>query len=51
NGFGAIGWYYEQLRRLGAGDAPNPKLGLFTAFLANQKNEKRTESARKAATP
>ena len=50
NGFGAIGWYYEQLRRLGAGDAPNPKLGLFTAFLANQKNEKRTESARKAAT-
>jgi 2,4-dienoyl-CoA reductase-like NADH-dependent reductase (Old Yellow Enzyme family) len=51
NGFGVIGWYYEQLRRLGAGEAPDVKLGVLSAFLANQKNEKRTEAARKAAMP
>ncbi|MEP0313493.1 MAG: NADH:flavin oxidoreductase/NADH oxidase family protein [Hyphomonas sp.] len=51
NGFGAQAWYYEQLRHLGAGEAPDRKLGVFSAFLANQKNESRTEKARKAAMP
>lgn len=51
NGFGVIGWYYEQLRRLGAGEAPDTGLGVLSAFLANQKNESRTEKARKAAMP
>jgi len=39
------------LRHLGAGEAPDRKLGVFSAFLANQKNESRTEKARKAAMP
>ena len=51
NGFGVMGWYYEQLRRLGAGKDADPKLGVLPAFLANQKNEKRTQRARKAAMP
>ena len=51
NGCGVIGWYYEQLRRLGAGEAPDTGLGVLSAFLANQKNESRTEKARKAAMP
>ena len=50
-GFGVIGWDYEQLRRLGAGEAPDTGLGVLSAFLANQKNESRTEKARKAAMP
>ena len=39
NGFGIMGWYYEQLRLLGAGKAADTKLGVLSAFLANQRKE------------
>lgn len=32
NGFGSMGWYYEQLRRMGEGLEPDLKLGVFSAF-------------------
>ena len=51
NGFGAMGWYYEQLKRLGAGEAPDEKLGVLSAFLANQKSEKAAAKAWRAESP
>ncbi|WP_051594687.1 NADH:flavin oxidoreductase/NADH oxidase family protein [Hyphomonas pacifica] len=49
NGFGAMGWFYEQLRLLGAGKSTDPDMGLLSAFLSNQRKEVATEKARKAA--
>jgi 2,4-dienoyl-CoA reductase-like NADH-dependent reductase (Old Yellow Enzyme family) len=51
NGFGAQGWYYEQLKRLGAGGAPDTKLGVLSAFLANQRAEAAAAKAWRAAAP
>lgn len=52
NGFGAQGWYYEQLKHLGAGRAPDPDLGVFKAFRAYQSGEKKGAKAwRKAMNP
>ena len=51
NGFGAQGWYYEQLRLLAAGKAPNPKLGVLKAFMAHQKRETVSAKAWRAAMP
>ena len=51
NGFGAMGWYYEQLRRLGAGGEPDTKLGVLPAFLANQRAEAAAVKAMQAAAP
>lgn len=39
NGFGVQAWYYEQLRRLGAGEEADPGLGVLSAFLSNQRKE------------
>jgi 2,4-dienoyl-CoA reductase-like NADH-dependent reductase (Old Yellow Enzyme family) len=36
NGFGALYWYYQQLRRIGAGRAPDPGLSLLSALGAEQ---------------
>jgi len=51
NGFGAMGWYYEQLRRLGAGGDADTKLGVLSAFLANQRAEAAAVKAMRAAAP
>ena len=51
NGFGAMGWYYEQLKRLGAGGEPDEKLGVLSAFLANQKSEKAAAKAWRSSAP
>lgn len=51
NGFGAQGWYYEQLKRLGAGGDPDTKLGVLSAFLANQRAEAAAAKAWRAAAP
>ena len=48
NGFGAQGWYYEQLKRLGAGEPPNPELGVLSAFLTYQRSEAAAAKALKA---
>ena len=48
NGFGAQGWYYEQLKRLGAGEPPNIKLGVLSAFLTYQRSEAAAAKALKA---
>jgi 2,4-dienoyl-CoA reductase-like NADH-dependent reductase (Old Yellow Enzyme family) len=45
NGFGAQGWYYEQLLRLGGGLEPDLKLGVLKAFARYQANEKKTAAA------
>ncbi len=46
NGFGAQGWYYEQLKRLGQGREPDTSLGVFPAFLAYQRGEREAAKAR-----
>ncbi len=51
NGFGAMGWYYEQLRRLGAGGEADPDLGVLAAFLANQRAEAVAARARREVSP
>jgi hypothetical protein len=40
NGFGAMSWYYQQIRRLGAGGVPDEKLGLLAALAAEEKAQK-----------
>lgn len=45
NGFGAQGWYYEQLKDLGAGREPNTDLGVFKAFRLYQSGEKKAAKA------
>ncbi|MBU6371372.1 MAG: NADH:flavin oxidoreductase/NADH oxidase family protein [Alphaproteobacteria bacterium] len=40
NGFGAMSWYYQQIRRLGAGEAPDVKLGLLKALSVEEKTQK-----------
>lgn len=40
NGFGALYWQYQQLRRLASGRSPDLKLGLFNALLAEMKDQK-----------
>jgi len=40
NGFGAMSWYYQQIRRLGAGGVPDEKLGLLAALGAEEKAQK-----------
>jgi hypothetical protein len=51
NGFGAMSWYYEQLKKLGAGGEPDEKLGVLSAFLANQKAQKAAAGAWRAEAP
>ena len=36
NGFGATYWYYQQLRRIADGEAPDQKLGVLTALQREQ---------------
>ncbi|PZO52301.1 MAG: NADH:flavin oxidoreductase [Alphaproteobacteria bacterium] len=41
NGFGALYWQYQQLRRIGRGQAPDMKLGLLKALM----DERRAQTA------
>ena len=40
NGFAAQAWYYQQLRRIAAGKPAEPGLNPFSAFLAEQREDK-----------
>jgi len=40
NGFGAMSWYYQQIRRIGAGEGADLKLGLLAALAAEEKTQK-----------
>jgi 2,4-dienoyl-CoA reductase-like NADH-dependent reductase (Old Yellow Enzyme family) len=37
NGFGATFWFYQQIRRMAEGNAPDPKLSVWKAFQVEQK--------------
>jgi len=41
NGFGLIGWYYEQLMRLGRGEEPDTDLSVWSAFWKWQRGERK----------
>jgi 2,4-dienoyl-CoA reductase-like NADH-dependent reductase (Old Yellow Enzyme family) len=41
NGFGVTYWYYQQFRRIGRGEAPDPHLGVFTALRTELSDQKR----------
>jgi hypothetical protein len=45
NGWGQQGWFCLQLLRMGAGEEPDPKLGVFKAFRDYAKNEAKTAAA------
>lgn len=45
NGWGQQGWFCLQLLRMGAGQNPDPKMGVFSAFRNYAKNEAKTASA------
>lgn len=45
NGFGAQGWYYQQIFRIADGLEPDLKLGVFRAFLRYQAAEKSAAKA------
>ncbi len=45
NGFGAQGWYYEQIYRIADGLAPDLRLGVFKAFRVYQATEARATRA------
>jgi 2,4-dienoyl-CoA reductase-like NADH-dependent reductase (Old Yellow Enzyme family) len=45
NGWGQQGWFCLQLLRMGEGENPDPKMGVFSAFRNYAKNEARTAAA------
>lgn len=49
NGFGALYWSYQQLRRLGAGEAPDEKLPLMKALQREQAAQAEAMRAMRAA--
>ena len=51
NGFGAMSWYYEQLKLIGAGGDPDTALGVLPAFMANQRAMASAAKAWRAAAP
>tara|TARA_R110000751_G_scaffold33338_7_gene83206 strand:+ start:6395 stop:7696 length:1302 start_codon:yes stop_codon:yes gene_type:complete len=51
NGFGAQGWYYEQIRLLAANKMPDPEMGVLQAFMAHQRRESSSAKTWRAAMP
>ncbi len=49
NGFGMMGWFGAQIERLAAGEAPNTKLGVFSAFMGSQSRRAKAAKAYKRA--
>jgi hypothetical protein len=45
NGWGQQGWFFLQILRMGAGQDPDKKLGVFKAFRDYAKNEAKTAAA------
>jgi 2,4-dienoyl-CoA reductase-like NADH-dependent reductase (Old Yellow Enzyme family) len=45
NGFGVMSWYYQQLRRLGDGQPPDPKLRVFPSFVREQWTQRTQQKA------
>ncbi|MBX3506149.1 MAG: NADH:flavin oxidoreductase/NADH oxidase family protein [Parvibaculum sp.] len=45
NGWGQQGWFCLQILRMGAGQNPDPKMGVFSAFRNYAKNEAKTAAA------
>lgn len=45
NGFGALGWYYEQIFRIADGLAPDLRMGVFKAFRTYQSKEAKAAKA------
>jgi 2,4-dienoyl-CoA reductase-like NADH-dependent reductase (Old Yellow Enzyme family) len=48
NGFGSMAWYYEQIKRLADGEAPDTRLGLIKALGAYNGGQKRLAKAWRA---
>lgn len=48
NGFGATYWFYQQIRRIAAGQPADPGLGLMAALKAEQKAQAETLAAMQA---
>lgn len=42
NGFATQSWYYQQIRRMGAGQQPDPQLSVLRALIAEQRDDRRT---------
>lgn len=42
NGFATQSWYYQQIRRMGAGEQPDPQLSVLRALIAEQRDDRRT---------
>lgn len=49
NGFAVMSWYSSHMRRLGAGQAVDPRLGVLTAFVREQRQQSRDAKARARA--
>ena len=49
NGFATLAWYYQQIRRMGRGEAPDLKLGVLRAFLAEQRDDARKRREERVA--
>lgn len=49
NGFGALHWQYQQLRRLSDGRGPDPELGLLAALVEEHRDQHRWLRDRKLA--
>jgi hypothetical protein len=49
NGMGAMAWYYGQLRRLASGQAPDTRLGLLRALVAEESAQKASLAAEQTA--
>ena len=41
NGFATQSWYYQQIRRMGAGEQPDPQLSVLRALIAEQRDDRR----------
>jgi 2,4-dienoyl-CoA reductase-like NADH-dependent reductase (Old Yellow Enzyme family) len=39
NGFATLAWYYQQIRRMSRGEAPDLRLSVLQAFLAEQRDD------------
>lgn len=51
NGFGATYWYYQQFRRIGLGQAPDPSLSVFSALLRELSEQKQWLAAARRLSP
>jgi L-lactate dehydrogenase len=48
-GFATLAWYYQQIRRMGRGEAPDLRLSVLRAFLAEQRDDARIRRKERAS--